>query len=60
MNKKCDSDNIVSTIGDAVVRKSDLLILEGPHWLSDRIISYYFEYLYREMFDESQKISFIR
>jgi len=59
MNKKCNSDDIVSTIGDAVVRKSDLLILEGPHWLSDRIISYYFEYLYREMFDESQKISFI-
>merc|ERR1719192_1995976 len=59
MNKKCSSDNVVSTIGDAIVRESDLQILQGPHWLSDRIISYYFEYLHTEVFDESQKICFI-
>ena len=60
MSKNCNMDNIVSTIGDAVVRESDLKILQGPHWLSDRIISYYFEYLHREIYDESQTICFIR
>lgn len=59
MEEKVNTDNAISTIGDAVVRESDLLILQGPNWLSDRIIGYYFEHLYRDAFEESQKVCFI-
>ena len=34
-------------------------LLEGPHWLNDRIISFYFEYLYEKEFDSSSKLVFI-
>ena len=59
MSARGKPDNVVSSIGDAVVRESDVRLLEGPHWLSDRIIGYYFEYLHKQVFDDSQKICFI-
>ena len=60
MNTKGKRDNIVNSIGDAVVRESDVKLLEGPHWLSDRIIGFYFEYLHKYIFEDSQKLCFIR
>ena len=60
MGKKDAPDNVVSSIGDAVVRESDVKLLDGPHWLSDRIIGYYFEYLHQQIHEGSEKICFIR
>lgn len=44
---------------DSIVRESDLKLLEGPHWLNDRVIGFYFEYLHQEKFDLSSRIVFI-
>ena len=60
MSSKTNADKVVSTIGDAIVRESDVRLLEGPHWLSDRIIGYYFEYLHKEVLEDSSKHCFIR
>ena len=53
-------DKIVSSIGDSIVRESDVKLLEGPYWLSDRIIGFYFEYLHKMVLEESSKLCFIR
>ena len=60
MNTKGKRDNIVNSIGDAVVCESDVKLLEGPHWLSDRIIGFYFEYMHKYMFEDSKNLCFIR
>ena len=60
MNAKSKCDNIVNSIGDAVVYESDVKLLEGPYWLSDRIIGYYFEYLHKNIFEDSKKLCLIR
>ncbi|PWA38220.1 cysteine proteinases superfamily protein [Artemisia annua] len=39
------SDEIILRYNDAVLRQSDLVTLEGPKWLNDRIIEFYFSYL---------------
>lgn len=59
MNTKGKRDNIVNSIGDAVVCESDVKLLEGPHWLSDRIIGFYFEYMHKYMFEDSKNLCFI-
>jgi hypothetical protein len=41
------SDATVVSLGDALVRESDLNLLSGPYWLNDRIISFFFEYLHQ-------------
>ncbi|PWA97204.1 cysteine proteinases superfamily protein [Artemisia annua] len=38
-------DEIILRYNDAVLRQSDLVTLEGPKWLNDRIIEFYFSYL---------------
>ena len=50
------SDPVIASVGDAIVRQSDLKLLSPPNWLNDRIISFYFEYLYENVFTtERQK-----
>ncbi|KAG2430315.1 hypothetical protein HYH02_013792 [Chlamydomonas schloesseri] len=34
--------------GDVLLREADVALLEGPHWLNDQVVSFYFEYLERE------------
>ena len=58
MGNKSKDATIIS-FGDSIVRKSDLNLLSGPHWLNDRIISFYFEYLYEKEFESSTKLVFI-
>lgn len=53
------SDSAVLSLGDAVVRESDLSLLSGPHWLNDRLIGFYFEYLHAEKFDNSSRVCFV-
>ncbi|XP_076637063.1 sentrin-specific protease 8 [Colletes latitarsis] len=42
---KHNSDKIVLSYNDCLIRASDLTLLRGPHWLNDVIIGFYFEYL---------------
>ena len=52
-------DKVVVSFCDSIIRQSDLKLLEGPHWLNDRIIGFYFEYLFEKEFDSSDKLVFI-
>ena len=52
-------DEIILSFNDSVIRRSDLKLLIGPHWLNDRIISFFFEYLYDKEFDQTDKLVFI-
>lgn len=54
-----NEDKVVLSFSDSLIRQSDLKLLEGPHWLNDRVISFYFEYLYEKEFDSSNKLVFI-
>ncbi|XP_021776508.1 NEDD8-specific protease 1-like isoform X1 [Chenopodium quinoa] len=38
-------DDMILSYNDVVLRRSDLDILSGPHFLNDRIIEFYFSYL---------------
>ncbi|CAI9105181.1 OLC1v1004045C1 [Oldenlandia corymbosa var. corymbosa] len=44
MEKRMEDEKVLS-YGDVVLRRSDLGILSGPHFLNDRIIEFYFSYL---------------
>ncbi|PIA38666.1 hypothetical protein AQUCO_02700117v1 [Aquilegia coerulea] len=44
MNSSMSNEKILS-YNDVVLRRSDLDILSGPHFLNDRIIEFYFSYL---------------
>ena len=54
-----NQDKIVLSFNDSIIRQSDLKLLEGPHWLNDRIIGFYFEYLFEKEFDSSDRLVFI-
>ena len=58
-NQMMSKDEVILSFNDSVIRKSDLKLLVGPHWLNDRIISFYFEYLYDKEFDQTDKLIFI-
>ncbi len=53
------SDKVVASLEDSIVRESDLRLLEGPFWLNDRIIGFYFEYLHQHKFELSSRLCFI-
>lgn len=42
---KSSADDKILSYNDVVLRRSDLTILSGPHFLNDRIIEFYFSYL---------------
>ncbi|PWA98878.1 Peptidase C48, SUMO/Sentrin/Ubl1 [Artemisia annua] len=42
---KISSEEIILRYNDSVIRQSDLVTLNGPKWLNDRIIEFYFSYL---------------
>ena len=52
-------DKVVVSLGDSLLRESDVKLLQGPHWLNDNIIGFYFEYLHEHKFESSSKICFI-
>lgn len=56
MSKK---DEVVISFHDSLIRQSDIKILEGQKWLNDRIIGFYFEYLFEKVFDRSSGLVFI-
>lgn len=54
-------DKLILSYQDACIYESDYAILKAHNsWLNDRIISFYFEFLQREVFEnESDRILFI-
>ncbi|KAL3157487.1 hypothetical protein ABBQ32_011951 [Trebouxia sp. C0010 RCD-2024] len=38
------NDKVLS-YGDNLLRRGDVELLQGPHWLNDQIITFYFDYL---------------
>lgn len=46
MSRYQNKDNeVVVSYHDCILRKNDVSLLEGPHWLNDAVIGFYFEYL---------------
>ncbi|XP_036391395.1 sentrin-specific protease 8 [Megalops cyprinoides] len=43
-------DPVVLSYQDSLLRRSDLALLEGPHWLNDQVIGFAFEYFATERF----------
>lgn len=48
-------DKIILSYHDSCLYQSDLMILEtDTAWLNDRVISFYFEYLQKDVFDNDK------
>lgn len=43
-------DPVVLSYQDSLLRRSDVSLLEGPHWLNDQVIGFAFEYFAVERF----------
>lgn len=43
-------DPVVLSYQDSLLRRSDVALLEGPHWLNDQVIGFAFEYFTSECF----------
>ncbi|KXZ55423.1 hypothetical protein GPECTOR_3g74 [Gonium pectorale] len=43
-----DGERKVLDYFDVLLREADVELLEGPHWLNDQIVSFFFEYMERE------------
>ncbi|XP_026282755.1 sentrin-specific protease 8 [Frankliniella occidentalis] len=53
------ADPIVLSFYDSIIRQSDVDILEGPHWLTDNLIGFYFEYLSNVAYKDEARLLFI-
>ncbi len=53
------ADPIVLSFYDSIIRQSDVDILEGPHWLTDNLIGFYFEYLSNVAYKDETRLLFI-
>jgi len=52
-------DPIVLNWHDSVIRQSDVELLRGPHWLNDVIVSFWLEYIQRELCLGSHGVLFV-
>ncbi|XP_030622666.1 sentrin-specific protease 8 [Chanos chanos] len=53
-------DPVVLSYQDSLLRRSDVALLEGPHWLNDQVIGFAFEYFAAERFKSlGERICFI-
>lgn len=53
-------DPVILSYQDSLLRRSDVALLEGPHWLNDQVIGFVFEYFAAERFkDLSRSVCFI-
>lgn len=50
-----DPNEVVLNYHDSLLRNSDINLLEGPHWLNDNIIGFYFEYLDNHLYTPDRK-----
>lgn len=54
-----NTNTTVLSYKESLLRKSDVDLLTGPHWLNDTIISFYFEYLEHEVFHNNPSLLFV-
>ncbi|KAJ8898250.1 hypothetical protein PR048_003610 [Dryococelus australis] len=52
-------DPVVLDFHDILVHQSDVELLEGPHWLNDTLISFYFAYLENTVYGTDQRFLFV-
>ncbi|XP_016330844.1 sentrin-specific protease 8-like isoform X1 [Sinocyclocheilus anshuiensis] len=53
-------DPVVLSYQDSLLRRSDVALLNGPHWLNDQVIGFAFEYFATERFKSlGEKVCFI-
>ncbi|KDR24047.1 Sentrin-specific protease 8 [Zootermopsis nevadensis] len=52
-------DPIILNFHEALLHKSDIDLLSGPHWLNDIIINFYFEYLEKIAYKDENKFLFV-
>ncbi|KAM4747629.1 sentrin-specific protease 8 [Rhinophrynus dorsalis] len=53
-------EQVVVSYGDALLRSSDVALLDPPHWLNDNIIGFTFEFLASSLDpSQAQRISFL-
>ncbi|EDW77057.1 uncharacterized protein Dwil_GK22166 [Drosophila willistoni] len=53
------ADPISLSFHDACLRMSDVQLLQGPHWLNDQILSFYYEYLTHVKYKSNSDLYFI-
>ncbi|XP_035792612.1 sentrin-specific protease 8-like [Anopheles albimanus] len=54
------SDDVIAlNFHESCLRLSDVELLKGPHWLNDQIISFYFEYLEKRVFESEPDLLFV-
>ncbi|XP_076236314.1 sentrin-specific protease 8 [Calliopsis andreniformis] len=56
---KSQSEEIILSYYDCLLRAKDVALLKGPHWLNDVIIGFYFEYLDETFNKEKKQLYFI-
>lgn len=54
-----EEDKIVLSYHDTLLKQSDIDLLNGPHWLNDQLISFFFEYLTRNVYKDTQSLLFV-
>lgn len=52
-------DRIVLSYHDALLKQSDVALLDGRHWLNDQIISFFFEYMSRDVHQDNESLLFV-
>lgn len=50
---------VVLSFHEILLHQSDVDLLDGPYWLNDTIISFYFEYLERILFTNNDELLFV-
>lgn len=51
--------SIVLSFHDILLHRSDVDLLDGPYWLNDTVISFYFEYLEKVVFNKAHDMLFV-
>lgn len=51
--------SVVLSFHEILLHRSDVELLDGPYWLNDTIISFYFEYLERVLFSGASELLFV-
>ncbi|KAK9743967.1 Ulp1 protease family, C-terminal catalytic domain [Popillia japonica] len=54
-----DGNQVILNYHESLLRGSDMRLLQGPSWLNDTIISFYFEYLEIDKFKKNPALLFV-
>ncbi|KAI9582971.1 sentrin-specific protease 8 [Glossina fuscipes] len=59
MSSYSHADPIALSFNETCLRMSDIQLLQGPHWLNDQIISFYYEYLEHVKYKNNPDLLFV-